>query len=176
MADRLQSLLSFAFCNDGRQSQITPHMLINYRASLDRTTEYYLGALSGFLKRWVELGYDGVDPEVAPLLDSWSLRGNIKGLSVRIKCPNKGALSDLEYEALQHSLLDAYEVNDIELQDFVLVMLFMATGRRPAQLADLKGLDLVQAQSSDGLREFVLKVPRRKQRGVGWRMESNRSH
>lgn len=172
MGDRLNALLSFAFLKDGRQSRITPHMLINYRATLNRTTEYYLGALKGFLKRWVELGYSGVDPEVVPLLDGWRLRGNIKGNAVQTKCPHKGALSALEYEALQQRLLDAFELNDMTIDDFVLVTLFMATGRRPAQLADLKGLDLIEAQSSDGLREFLLKVPRRKQRGSGWRMGS----
>jgi integrase len=171
MADHLHRFLSFASCNEGRLSQILPYMLINYRATLDRTTEWRLGALRGFLKHWVELGYAGVDPEVVPLLYSWRLKGGIKGLAVRTKCPHKGALSDFEHEALQQCLLDAYERNDIPLDDFVLVTLFMATGRRPCQLADLKGLDLIEARSSDGLREFVLKVPRRKQRCGGWRME-----
>jgi integrase len=144
-------------------------MLINFRATLNRSTETKLSSLKGFLKRWMLLSYGGIDPAVVKLLDSWRLRGSIKGLAVQTSCPHKGALSDLEYEALQQRLLRAFETDDISLDDFVLVALSMATGRRPSQLGDIKGLDLVVANSSDGLSEFVLKIPRRKQRAGRWR-------
>jgi hypothetical protein len=120
---------------------------------------------------WVELGHFGIDPEVVPLLNGWRLRGNTKGLAVRITCPKKGALSDLEFAGFQQRLLKAFETGDITLDHFVLVTLFMATGRRPCQLADIKALDFIETRSCDGLSEFVLKVPRRKQRGGRWRAE-----
>lgn len=119
----------------------------------------------------LNLGYGGIDPEVVKLLYSWTLKGGVKGLAVQTKCPIKGALSDFEYEGLQQRLVDAFDQNDITLDDFLLVLLFSATGRRPCQLGDLKSLDLIVAQASDGLREFVLNVPRRKQRGIVWREE-----
>ena len=171
MANRLRVMCASATYETGTLSNISPSVLINYRATLNRTNEFHLGALGGFLRKWIAFRYAGIDPEVTSLLDSWRLKGNIKGLSIQIKCPYKGALSDLEYESLHQNLLSAFEVNDLSLNDFVLVILFMATGRRPSQLADLKGSDLIEAQSSDGLCEFVLNVPRRKQRGGGWRKE-----
>jgi integrase len=151
--------------------RVTSGALISYRHTLDRKNEWYLGSISGFLATWVELGLPGVDDDVASLLDGWTLRGNIKGAAVQTQCPLMGALSDLEYEALQLRLLDGFELREVGLADFVLVTLFSGTGRRPSQLGDLKGGDLIEASSSDGLREFLLNVPRRKVRGGGWRVE-----
>ena len=144
-------------------------MIISYRATLSRQTEYYLGSISSFLRKWHALGFPGVDDDVIPLLKNMRLKGTIKGLSVQTLDPIKGPLTDLEYESLNQCLLNTFEKGDISLENYILVILFMATGRRPIQLGDLKALDLVEGQSSDGLREFVLNVPRRKQQGP-WRM------
>jgi hypothetical protein len=88
-----------------------------------------------------------------------------------MRCPHQGALSPFEYEALQSKLLDAFANEEISLADFVLVTLFSATGRRPSQISDLKAKDLLMAHSTDGIEEYFLNVPRRKQRGLGWRAE-----
>lgn len=171
MANRFKGLAEFSG-EEGRPiCRVTDAVLINYRSSLNRRTEYYLGALSGFLKAWIDLGYPGIDHSVAALLTTWRLRGNPKGVAVQIQCPHTGALSDLEYEALQQRLLDAFEESKVGLEDFILVTLFMATGRRPVQIGDLKAVDLIEGVSSDGLREFLLNVPRRKQRGRSWRAD-----
>jgi hypothetical protein len=66
-------------------------------------------------------------------------------------------------------VIDAFETGVIVLDNFVLIILFAATGRRPVQIGDLKHVDLMEVRSVDGLSEFVLNVPRRKQRGVSWR-------
>lgn len=173
MANRLKRLSSFVYKEKGRLQSLNSADLINFRSSLDKKTEYFLGALAGFLKKWHELGYLGLDNEIPKLLKSWTLRGNEKGLAVKIKDPHRGPLTDFEYEALHQKILDAYEVGDISLNDYVLTTLFMATGRRPAQMADLKGKDFLEIGSSEGLREFILKVPRRKQQGMSWRGEFN---
>ena len=171
MSGLLHTLLCSVLLRDEKASLITPYMLMNYRGTLNSTTEHYLGSLRSFLMCWVELGHFGIEPEVVPLLNGWRLRGNTKGLAVRITCPKKGALSDLEFAGFQQRLLKAFETGDITLDHFVLVTLFMATGRRPCQLADIKALDFIETRSCDGLSEFVLKVPRRKQRGGRWRAE-----
>ncbi len=154
--------------NDGISS-ISPEMIISYRGTLNRQTEYYLGSVSGFLKKWHALGFPGLSDSVVSLLKNMRLKGAIKGLAVQTLDPIKGPLSDLEYESLNQCLLDSFERGDIGLEDFVLVVLFIATGRRPIQLGDLKSLDFIEGRSSDGLSEFVLNVPRRKQQGT-WRM------
>jgi integrase len=171
MALKLKAFVSFSSDPGAKLSIISAQMLINYRATLNRRTEHDLGALKGFLKRWMELTSEGVRPEVGSLLRSLRLKGNVKGEAVRLMCPHKGALSNLEFEALQQRLLAAFELREIALEDFVLASLFMATGRRPSQLAALRSADLIEASSSDGLKEFVLNVPRSKQRGGGWRSD-----
>ncbi len=153
----------------GPLETITAVDLISYRATLDKQHEWRLGTLSGFLRRWHRLGYAGIEDDVMPLLKGWRLRGNVKGLAVQTLCPHKGPLSELEYAALRQALVDAFETSQLTLADLVLTQLFMATGRRPSQLADLKAKDLVEAAASDGSRAFFLNVPRRKQRGGGWR-------
>ncbi|HDV6632643.1 TPA: site-specific integrase [Legionella pneumophila] len=150
-------------------SKISSEALISYRATLDQEHEWYLGALRGFLKTWIKLGYLGINDDVKGLLDHWRLKGNIKGRAVQTLCPTEGPLSDLEFEALHQKLTDAFESNAISTEDFILAQVFIATGRRPAQLADLKIKDLVEAKANGGLHEFILNVPRRKQRGIHWR-------
>jgi integrase len=150
---------------------ISAEHLINYRSTLDRQHEWYLGVLRGFLKSWVELGYAGIDADVLDLLEGWRLRGNIKGRAVQILCPLEGPLSDFEFEALHQKLIDAFDMKSIAIEDFVLAKIFMATGRRPAQLADLKIRDFIFISSETGLKEFLLNIPRRKVRGSEWRKQ-----
>jgi integrase len=150
-------------------SNVSAEALIGYRATLNREHEYYLGALRGFLRSWLDLGYSGIDENVPNLLNNWRIRGNVKGRAVQTLCPEEGPLSDLEYEALHQKLINEFEKGAINIENLALVQIFMATGRRPAQLADLKVKDFIHVQSQDGLQEYLLNVPRRKLRGVHWR-------
>jgi hypothetical protein len=169
-AMRFQHFVRDYFQSNSKQlSKISSEALISYRATLNREHEWYLGSLRGFLKTWIKLGYSGANDDVKDLLDNWRLKGNIKGRAVQILCPAEGPLSDLEFEALHQKLIEGFEANAINTEDFILAQIFIATGRRPAQLADLKAKDLIEAKAKDGLREFILNVPRRKQRGINWR-------
>lgn len=143
--------------------------LISYRSSLNSRNEWYLAGIVAFLKRWYDLGLEGVNEEVIKLLSSWRLKGNIKGEAILTFCPQQGALSDLELEALHQALIEAFEDDLINLENYALIMLSVVTGRRPAQIADLKLCDLTEVKASDGQGMFILRIPRRKQRGVAWR-------
>ncbi len=171
LSDRFREFARFIKAYRGIIDKISSSDLMNYRATLNREHEWYLGTLRGFFKTWLNLGYEGIEGDVQDLLNNWRLKGNIKGKSVQTLCPKEGPLSDLEFEALHESLINTFERGDIELDSFVLVQLFIATGRRPAQLGDLKNKDLIEVQSKEGLKEFFLNVPRRKQRAKKWREE-----
>lgn len=69
------------------------------------------------------------------------------------------------------SLIDAFEIKKICIADFTLVQIFMITGRRPVQLADLKVKDFIKVEAQNYLREYLLNVPRRKQQGLDWRKQ-----
>lgn len=145
--------------------------LANYRASLGKRHEWYVGVLAGLVRRWHDLGYPGLGDGLITMLDGWTISGNVKGEAVQLQSPTQGALTDIEFEALYAAVVAAYEVGELSLSDFVLMMLSAFSGRRPAQLADLQAQDLIEAQASDGLTEYVLNVPRRKVRGGAFRCE-----
>lgn len=149
---------------------ITPSDLINYRSAIGEASEPRLGGLGVLLKVWSNLDLPGVDGEVVQLLDGWRIKGWRKGVAVQTMCPLTGPLSEFEYEALCLSLVDAFETDQISLEEFVLVDLFIATGRRPVQLGDLKVRDIIGADNNVEAKEVVLNVPRRKQ-GDPWRTE-----
>lgn len=154
-----------------RLEKITAADLIGYRSILNREHEWYLGALRGFLKTWMEFGCPGIDDDVYDLLGTWRIGSNVKGRAVQTLCPIEGPLSEIEFAALHQQLIFEFEKDAISLEDLALLQIFMATGRRPMQLADLKVKDFVLVQAQNGLQEYLLNVPRRKQRGIGWRQE-----
>lgn len=155
----------------GTMRRIRTQDLISYRATLDRAHEWYMAVISGALKTWLKLGYSGIENGVMTLLGEWRLRGNIKGEAIALGCPLDGALSELEYEALLAGLDRSHESGTICLSEYVFARILIATGRRPSQVGDLKVCDFICVAGESGEREFVLKVPRRKQRGADWRSE-----
>jgi integrase len=166
---RFKAFILFTHEKQGVLNSIRLIDVIIYRASLVPEKQFYMASLRCFFKSWAELGYSGVDGDVPVIMTRWKVPHCVKGRAVRTLCPISGPLSDLEFEALHQATITAFETNEISPEDFLLVALFMATGRRACQLADLKAKDLVEAQSGDGLREFLLNVPRRKQPGIKWR-------
>ena len=152
-------------------SAIDPQALANYRASLKKRDAWYVGVITGLIRSWSKLGYDGLGDGLLPLINSWRLPGNIKGEAVQLQDSITGALTDLEFEALYSSVTAAFQDNVISLDEFAIVMLLAFSGRRPVQICDLKGEDLVVARASDGLTEYVLNVPRAKVRGGRFRSE-----
>ena len=58
------------FIRTTKASSITDSVLINYRATLSRNTEWYLGTIRGFLRKWYDLCYEGVSDDVIELLDN----------------------------------------------------------------------------------------------------------
>lgn len=139
--------------------------LLNYRAFLPRENTWYLGALAGFLKKWHSLGYPGVTHNAIKLIKSLRLVGNTKGEAVLTMDPVNGPYSDIEYEAIQIALNDAYAKGQIDLEGYVLVWLFMLLGARPSQFALLKVCDVIGPTPESKSPNYILRVPRVKQRG-----------
>jgi integrase len=159
---------------DGTLEALTAAQLVNYRALLG---ENHLGRLykaSRVIRLWHEQHIIDVPDDVVELLNDWKLKGQVKGVAVRTRCPYKGPLTDMEFEATLTALYTALETGVIELSTFVLTMLFYATGRRPCQLRDLKIKDFISARAKDGLPAYILRIPRAKQSDRGddpWRTE-----
>ena len=169
--NNLQGFLIF-FLRQAGTNLFTTAALLNYRATLDRATEYKLGCVRTFLKHWDRLGYPGVPAEVIDLLDSWTLRGNPKGRpQSRAWDPVKGPLDDLELQAFNEVAAQEFEKGNITISTLAFALLLSHTGRRPGQLSLIRIGDLFSGKEPDGEKHLV-QIPRSKQRGKPPRSET----
>ncbi|MVA33943.1 site-specific integrase [Agrobacterium vitis] len=142
--------------------------ILSYKALLNDSTEWKLGVLRIVLADMSNLGFGVASDEVLEYLDSSTIRGNIKGTSIRTRDSRTGMFSDTELLAIQSSLNDAYACGEIDLDGFAVVWLFLAYGCRPIQIAAMKEMDLLASENSDG-KAYALRIPRAKQKGRGHR-------
>lgn len=138
--------------------------ILGYRALLNDTTEWKLGVLRNLLVDMDKLGFGISSAEVIEYLDGSTIRGNIKGTSIRTRDPEEGAFSDTELLVIQSALNDAYARGRIGLDDFAIVWVLLAYGCRPIQIAAMKEKDLLVSETSEG-KAYALRIPRAKQRG-----------
>jgi integrase len=150
-------------------SIITCSGLINYRAELTRDKEWNLGMFCGFLRKWHDLGYEGISDDVIDLLDSWIIKGNIKGDVIKRLDPISGPLSDIELQAFNEGAIQAYERDAISLTDLALSLAISNTGRRPIQISHLRLKDVLQGSNIKGESTYLLNMPRAKQRATDFR-------
>jgi integrase len=165
IAENLLLLLT----NTGAEG-INTSLLINFRSELNRENEWKLGTVRGFLYKWYELGYPGVDEEVVDLLKNWRIRGNIKGDAVKRLDPNEGPLSDNELVAFNEGVVRAYEQSTINLCELAICLFISHTGRRPRQIAHIKICDIDDTRVNKKREQmFLAHIPRAKQRGQVFR-------
>lgn len=148
--------------------RIRPEDIVAVKLSSDRAA-YRLSALRGFLVKWSELGAPGVEPDAAYVLERLSLPNSPVGEAVATLDPKKGPLTDLEFNAIQTALNNAYARDEIDTESLLLCYLLMSTGSRPVQFASLKCCDLIVPEMPDG--DYLLRVPRAKQKELLARSE-----
>ena len=150
-------------------SVISAEDLLNYRAALDKSTEWYLGTLAGLLRKWHSLGYPGVEDAAILLLKQLRLKGNAKGVAVLTMDPESGPFTHIEVDALQAALNSAYATGAVDLANFVLAWLYMLLGQRNLQYASLKVCDVITKLDAHGNRTYEVMMPSAKRSGVGAR-------
>jgi integrase len=138
--------------------------ILNYKSALSASKSWYLSSLAGAVKKWCELGWPGVDPEVVRLLDGMRLKGCPKGEAVRTMDPISGPFTDIERQALADALKNTWSAGEISLEENLLAWLAILLAPRPVQLAALKVSDLIISTGADGGKVYILRVPRAKQR------------
>lgn len=166
---RLQHFARTTAASGNRLSVIAAEDLLNYRATLDRSTEWYLGTLAGFLKKWHSLGYTGIDESAILLLKQLRMKGNAKGVAVMTMDPEDGPFTHIEAEALQAALNSAYAAGSVDTANFVLAWLYMLLGQRNLQYASLKVCDVQTKQDEHGNRSYSVLMPSAKRRGASTR-------
>lgn len=156
------------FIRDTGEEAITLEGLLNWRAMLKETEQWNLGGLKGFLLAWYDYGFPGVSTEVAELLQQWRIKGNEKGKAVLMACPETGPLTDLEIQSLLDWANMAAAREQISFRDYAYLLTLAMTARRPVQIAALRGKDLLK-ETSRGISQYKIRIPRAKQRGGGFR-------
>lgn len=157
-------LRTISAVRDRPLAEITSTDLINYRSALTSASSWYLGSLSGLLKKWHSLGYSGVTTDAVALLNQLRIQGNQKGEAVRTHDPIYGPFTDLELESIQSALDRAYAAGEVDIEGYLVSCLFMLLGQRPVQYAALKVRDVSVAHAKDGTAVYTIRVPRAKQR------------
>lgn len=163
---RLQHFARTTAASGKRLSVISAEDLINYRAALDGSTEWYLGTLAGLLRKWHSLGYPGVEDAAILLLKQLRVKGNAKGVAVLTMDPEDGPLTHIEAEALQAALNSAFAAGTVGTANFVLAWLYMLLGQRNLQYASLKVCDVKVELDANGNRTYEVMMPSAKRRGV----------
>jgi integrase len=133
--------------------------LINYRSQLDSANAWYLGTLSGLLKKWHQLGHPGIEADAMLLLSQLRLKGNAKGVAVLTMDPNDGPYTHIEVEALQAALNSAYAVGQVGMAEYVIVWLYMLLGQRNKQYAALKVCDVAVKRDAEGNPGYSVMMP-----------------
>ncbi|WP_295968047.1 site-specific integrase [uncultured Xanthomonas sp.] len=138
---------------------ITAVDLLNYRAGLQKSTEWYLGSFAGLLRKWGHLGYPGVGEDVELFLKQLRLKGNAKGVSVLTWNPHDGPFTHIEEEALQAALNQAYAEGIVSTAEYMLAWLFILLGQRSKQYASLKVCDVQVKRDADGMLKYSILIP-----------------
>lgn len=161
----LKNLLNFLFeLTDSPIKIITDIDLINYRAHLGKICEWQIGSLRGFLKKSHEMGYSYVSKSAYGYLNEVRTKSYPKGLAVLRMDTRKGPFSDLELEAIQVAINNAYAEKKLSSQNYLLVWLFMVYGSRPIQFVQLKVKDIISIVKKNNIQEMIINIPRAKNR------------
>ncbi|UNV90754.1 MULTISPECIES: site-specific integrase [unclassified Comamonas] len=171
MRNLFQRFQHFIRMTPSQLSSISDVSLLNYRAGLDESTGWYLGTLAGFLRKWIQLGYPGVDEGVDLLLKQLRLKGNRKGIAVLTWDPIDGPFTTNEMEGLHAALNQAYACGSVSEEDYVLAWLYILLGQRNQQYAALKVCDVRVKRNAEGALKYSIHMPRAKKRTKNARAE-----
>ncbi len=166
---RLQHFGRTTTANGHCLTTIDAEHLINYRATLDISTGWYLGTFAALLKKWHHLGLAGVEDAAILLFKQLRIKGNAKGIAVMTMDPIKGPFTQIEAEALQEALNSAYAIGTVDTAHFVLAWLHILLGQRNLQYASLKVCDVRTGLDAQGNPTYHLLMPSAKRKGVAAR-------
>lgn len=153
-----------------KTNEISEMSFVSFKKLLPKKDEYKLSVVRGFIRQMRYLGLDGnIDDSVYKLTDQWRLSGNEKGVAVLSLDPEVGPFSSLEFEAIGLRAAHKYAEGELSTEEYAILLLFKATGRRNEQLASLKVKDYLLTDKITGTPSYVINIPRAKQRGGRFR-------
>ncbi|EBZ1828682.1 site-specific integrase, partial [Salmonella enterica subsp. enterica serovar Singapore] len=124
----------------------------------------YFRGLRPFFTKWFELGYPGIDESAVEIAKHFDLKIKKAGQPILQDDPTVGPLTKEEHTSLIKAMSHAYSIGELSLSDYAISLLISLTGRRPQQLVMLKYKDLLQKKLDNDKVEYLISVPRVKQR------------
>ncbi|MPR12868.1 site-specific integrase [Microvirga tunisiensis] len=142
---------------------ITLAGFMNYATSIPLRKRHKLARFRESLLSLRSVGFPHLQDDLVATLSELKIPEHDKGSAVSTMDPTKGPLTDLEYDALIAAIQDAFAQNQMNLADYVLIMLGITLGARPTQLAMVKVKDLQVGVKPSGDKFYVLRITRLKQ-------------
>lgn len=153
------------FINNVSPDYIDDKVLIEYQNMHSANKPSYYRGLRPFFTKWFELGYPGIDESALEIAKHFDLKIKKAGQHILQDDPTMGPLTKEENISLIKAMSHAYNIGELSLSDYAISLLISLTGRRPQQLVMLKYKDLIQNNLDNGKVEYLISVPRVKQRG-----------
>lgn len=111
-------------------------MVLKGRVGSER--EYRLSVVRGFLKYWYhDTSLFGVDSSFYKAIYSLRLQGNEKGEAVKSNDPLKGPYTPIELQSIVDGVNNSFLEGELDLEQYVMMMLFVQRGLRRIQLIQL---------------------------------------
>lgn len=120
---------------------------------------YKLNIIKAFITKWKKLNYPGVEATALRMLEKIKIIPNQTGEAVKRRDPNKGPLTETEFNNILSVVGKLYRDKKIECFLYCYIILLAKTGRRPLQLTSLKAKDLIKSEE-----RYFLNIPKVKQR------------
>ena len=156
------------FYKTTRAKEVNKVSLMNFRSTLDEHTEYKLGNLSSFFKKWRKKGYPGITDDAIEYLNEQTLKGNDKGVAVQLLDVDKGPFSEMEMQNLHEKAAQGYRNGIIDTEQYLSILLLANLGTRSIQATNVKVKDLVKGENKNGEGTFFIMMPKAKDR-ANWR-------
>jgi len=153
------------FINNVSPTYIDDKVIIQYQNIQSANKPSYFLGLRPFFTKWFESGYPGIDESAVEIAKHFDIKIKKAGQPILQDDPTVGPLTKEEHASLIKAMSHAYSIGKLSLSDYAISLLISLTGRRPQQLVMLKYKDLLQKNLDNGKVEYLISVPRVKQRG-----------
>jgi len=144
--------------------------LVLLKNKISKNQQPKIASLRTFIRQMRYLGLNSnFDNDVYELSDRWKLYGGDRGVPVLSLDPETGPFSAFEFQAIGTAAAHCFAERRLTIKEYSCILLFKATGRRPEQIATLKIKDFSFSNAYIGTKTYVVKIPRIKQSGGGFR-------
>lgn len=159
------SIKKLVVFNQGKLDKFDYGLLNRFYNAYYKISYTHVESLKYFLIKLYELNNEFLDQEMLDLISKWKVTKPNKTTSYIERKESLRPLSEYELKNLIGCMTKEYKEGSMTMNDYLLVMLMIYSGRRPMQIAQLKRKDLYVKNNGN-----YLNIPRLKQ-GDSFRTE-----